>query len=51
MDNTSPGYAGLVGVYKLIDADLYSKISVSDLRKQLYVHPVDGNPDYPTLPP
>jgi hypothetical protein len=51
MDNTSPGYAGLLGVYKLIDADLYSKISDSDLRKQAYVHPVDGNPDYPALPP
>ena len=50
MDNTSPGYAGALGVYKLIDADLYSQIPDSDLRKTAWVHPVDGNPDFPVLP-
>ncbi len=50
MDNTSPGYAGALGVYKLIDVDLYSQIPDSDLRKTAFVHPVDGNPTYPELP-
>ncbi len=51
MDNTSPGYAGALGVYKLIDADLYSQIPDTDLRKTAFVHPVDGDPNYPDLPP
>jgi hypothetical protein len=50
MANTSPGYAGLLGVYKSIDADLYSKIPDTDLRKQAYVDPVEGHPDFPDFP-
>ncbi len=50
MDNTSGGYAGALGVYKLIDADLYSQISDTDMRKQAFVDPVNGNPDFPVLP-
>ncbi|MGB0930448.1 MAG: RagB/SusD family nutrient uptake outer membrane protein [Chitinophagales bacterium] len=49
-DNTVGGYAGALGVYKLIDANLYSMIPDSDIRKSAFVHPVDLNPDYPVLP-
>lgn len=49
-DNTTGGYAGALGVYKNIDARLYSMIPDTDLRKAAWVDPVDGNPDYPDLP-
>lgn len=49
-DNTNAGYAGLLGIYKLIDARLYSQIPDSDIRKQAFVDPVDGDPNYPELP-
>jgi hypothetical protein len=49
-DNTNFGYAGVLGCYKLIDANLYSLIPDTDERKAAFVHPVDGNPDYPALP-
>lgn len=50
MDNTSPGYTGILGVYKLIDARLYEMIPETDLRKQAFIDPVNGDPNYPTLP-
>lgn len=49
-DNTNNGYAGLLGIYKLIDARLYDQIADSDIRKQAFVDPVDGDPNYPQLP-
>lgn len=49
-DNTNNGYAGLLGVYKLIDAKLYSLIPDSDIRKSAFVSPDSANPDYPQLP-
>jgi hypothetical protein len=51
-DNTKGGYAGALGVYKQIDADLYSKISESDIRRALFVHPDslnEGIPPYSNL--
>lgn len=49
-DNTIGGYAGALAVYKLIDANLYSMISDSDIRKSAFVDPVNGNETYPELP-
>ncbi len=49
-DNTNNGYAGVLGVYKNIDANLYSMISDSDIRKGAFVDPVNGNETYPALP-
>lgn len=49
-DNTNAGYAGLLGIYKLIDAELYSLISDTDIRKQAFIDPVNGDPNYPQLP-
>ncbi len=49
-DNTNNGYAGVLGVYKLIDAKLYSQIPDSDIRKSAFVSPDSANPTYPQLP-
>ena len=49
-DNTNNGYAGVLGVYKLIDANLYSLIPDSDIRKSAFVSPDSANPNYPVLP-
>ncbi|MEM9917061.1 MAG: RagB/SusD family nutrient uptake outer membrane protein [Bacteroidota bacterium] len=49
-DNTNNGYAGALGVYKVIDASLYDQISDTDIRKGAFVDPVNGNEDYPVLP-
>lgn len=49
-DNTSGGYAGILGVYKNIDARLYGMIPDTDVRKQAFVDPVNGNPEYPDFP-
>lgn len=47
MSNDSPGYGGLNQMSKLIDAKLYSQISNTDIRKQLFNGP-DGDPDAAT---
>lgn len=49
-DNTNSGYAGVLGVYKNIDKNLYDMISDSDIRKSAFVDPVNGNETYPELP-
>jgi len=49
MDNTNLGYAGALGVYKLIDKKLYDQISATDQRKAAYISP-EGNVDHPELP-
>ncbi|MDQ1804850.1 RagB/SusD family nutrient uptake outer membrane protein [Chryseobacterium sp. PTM-20240506] len=49
-DNTNnSGYAGGLGIYKLIDKRLYDNISATDYRKKAFVAP-GGNPSYPALP-
>ena len=50
MDNTSNGYAGALGVYKLIDANLYSQIPDTDMRKTAWVNPDTNTTDFPVLP-
>lgn len=49
-DNTNNGYAGVLSIYKNIDAALYDLIPDTDARKAAFVHPVDGNPTFPALP-
>lgn len=48
MGNLDPGYAGLLGVYKSIDARLYDAISDTDIRKQAFAgdEDPDGLPKY-----
>ena len=47
MANLNPGYAGLLGVYRNIDARLYDKISATDLRKEWFLGAAaDGLPKY-----
>lgn len=48
MDNTSPGYAGALGVYKLISRRLFDQISATDVRKQVFKNP--GATTFPALP-
>ncbi len=36
MDNTSPGYAGALAIYKLIDKKLYDQIPTGDVRKLVF---------------
>lgn len=48
-DNTNSGYAGALGVYKSIDANLYQMIPEGDLRKDAFVAP-EGNPNFPSFP-
>ncbi len=38
MDNTIPGYAGGLSVFKNIYDGLYKKISMTDIRKKLYIN-------------
>jgi hypothetical protein len=45
MDNTSPGYNGALGIYKLIDKKLYDQIPAADERKKAYNSPT--TPAYP----
>lgn len=53
IDNLSPGYAGALAVYKLIDKKLYDAIPESDVRKGMYNDPartiVSGLPAYAQL--
>lgn len=52
MDNTSPGYAGALGVYKSISRKLYDQIPVTDVRKSVFNSPVTpqfGLPGYAQL--
>lgn len=49
MDNTSPGYAGALGVYKLISKKLYDQIPATDIRKTVFNDP--GTTIDPDLPP
>lgn len=49
-DNHIGGYAGALGVYKLIDKRLYEQISPTDIRRQAFIDPEKGNPLYPDLP-
>lgn len=46
MSTTSPGYAGALAVYKLIDKSLYDKIPETDYRKKAFVSP-DSQSEYP----
>lgn len=48
MDNTSPGYAGALGIYKSISKKLYDKIAVTDVRRNNFNNPV--TPSVPGLP-
>jgi starch-binding outer membrane protein, SusD/RagB family len=49
MDNTSPGYNGALGIYKLIDKKLFDQIPATDARRNAYNSPTA--PTYPALPP
>lgn len=53
IDNRSPGYAGALGIYKLISKKLYDEIPETDARKKLYNDParsiVGGLPAYSQL--
>ena len=49
-DSTSGGYAGDSGGYKKIDIRLYDMIPDTDLRKKVFVDPLDINPEYPDIP-
>lgn len=46
MANTSPGYAGLLGIYKNIDRSLYDMISDTDYRKKAFVG-ASGSASFP----
>lgn len=48
MDNTSPGYAGALGVYKNISKRLFDQILATDVRKQVFKNP--GATTFPALP-
>lgn len=48
MDNTSPGYAGALAVYKSIDKNLYEQIPATDVRKEIFNDP--ARTIRPTLP-
>jgi hypothetical protein len=48
IDNSSPGYAGALGVYKLISRRLFDQIPATDVRKQVFKNP--GGTNYPALP-
>lgn len=48
MSNDSPGYGGLNQMSKLIDAKLYSQISVTDYRKAWFNTP-EGDPEAPQV--
>ncbi|WP_370089857.1 RagB/SusD family nutrient uptake outer membrane protein [Ekhidna sp.] len=48
--NTTPGYTGALGVYKMIDRALYDAIPVSDTRRDAFVDPVAGDPTGNGLP-
>jgi hypothetical protein len=48
MDNTNPGYAGALGIYKLISRRLYDQIPATDVRKQAFKGP--GSTQFPALP-
>ncbi|MBL7744202.1 MAG: RagB/SusD family nutrient uptake outer membrane protein [Chitinophagaceae bacterium] len=48
MDNTNPGYAGALGVYKSISKKLFDQISATDVRRQVFKAP--GSTAYPALP-
>ncbi len=44
MSNRNAGYAGLLGVYRLVDNRLYAKISATDLRKNWFNDPTGDFP-------
>jgi hypothetical protein len=48
IDNTSPGYAGALQLYKLIDKKLYDRIPASDVRKLVFNDP--ARTIFPTIP-
>lgn len=49
-DNTNNGYAGALAIYKIIDARLYDAIPDTDVRKTVFVDPVNGSEEYESLP-
>lgn len=49
--NLSPGYAGILGVYKVMDANLYSKMSETDIRRQAFIGSERDTLNFPQLPP
>ncbi|MBC7948649.1 MAG: RagB/SusD family nutrient uptake outer membrane protein [Chitinophagaceae bacterium] len=48
IDNTNPGYAGALGVYKSISKRLFDQISPTDVRRTVFKAP--GSTAYPALP-
>ncbi|MBI1341427.1 MAG: RagB/SusD family nutrient uptake outer membrane protein [Terrimonas sp.] len=48
MDNTNPGYAGALGVYKAISRKLFDQIPLTDIRREVFKAP--GSAVYPALP-
>lgn len=42
MSNLNPGYAGLLRVYRTVDARLYDKISATDYRKEWFLPAAQG---------
>ncbi|BFP41806.1 RagB/SusD family nutrient uptake outer membrane protein [Flavobacteriaceae bacterium GF1] len=48
-DSTNGGYGGIgFGFgFKMIDARLYEQIPLTDLRRDAWIDPVDGNPNFP----
>ncbi|WP_136465904.1 RagB/SusD family nutrient uptake outer membrane protein [Flagellimonas onchidii] len=49
-DSSNVGYGGDLGGYKLMDSRLYEQISPTDLRRQAWIDPIEGNADYPDIP-
>jgi starch-binding outer membrane protein, SusD/RagB family len=49
MDNTTAGYNGALGIYKLIDKKLYDQIPANDERKKAFKDP--SSIAYPAVPP
>lgn len=49
ISNIDPGYCGALGVYKLIDKQLYNQIPASDYRKSLFDGTLAGLPAYANL--
>lgn len=49
ISNIDPGYAGALGIYKLIDKQLYNQIPASDYRKPIFDGTLAGLPAYANL--
>lgn len=49
-DSNNGGYGGALGGFKLIDSRLYDMIPSTDLRKNAFVDPINGNATYPNVP-